>query len=1038
MGTIGRVATGPRIFEHLLTAALESKPVQSEEVTEIAQLEPSMAPERLARHIAREVERALGAVHGDQNERSSRQIAIVNDILARLREIQPPGPPSGEDLSPPPRLLLSIHDGVPPPRTELPFAVSALLTRARGEPALGHELALEIATADRIDALVSFVTRGGVRALREALDRHAQAGRQFRLLTTTYTGATEADAVESLARLPHTRVRVSFDARRTRLHAKAWLFSRQSSLDTAYVGSANLSSSALFHGHEWMVKLSAADLPALIEKFRGTFETLWNDPEFEPYDPDDDAHRERLRAALASERGGTRESGLRHTYFTLTPYPFQSEILDRLEAERRLHGRMRNLVVAATGTGKTVVAAFDYQRQIGADGLWPRLLFLAHRQEILTQAIDTFRNILRDGAFGVLLADGASPTSHAHLFATIQSFNSRGLLERCGPDYWSHVVIDECHHAPAASYRAIAQGIRPRVLVGLTATPERTDGQSLLPDFDGHIAAELRLWQALERQLLAPFEYYGISDNTDLTKVRWTRGAYVLEELDNLYTGNDLRAELVVEQTIRRVGNVRAMRAVGFCVSVAHAQFMARKFSEVGIPSVAIHGASDLEERSDAPGRLERREVNVLFTCDLYNEGVDLPSADTLLFLRPTSSATLFLQQLGRGLRLHPGKETCLVLDFIGRHREDFRFDKSLSAMTGIPRGALRKAVEDGFPLLPSGCHVELDRVARDQIMASLKRALRGGMNRLTDELRVIVGREGSQLALRDFLRESGRQLDEVFTKDVSWSRLRRTAGLEVPAAGPRETEITAKLAYLLHLDEPERLTFYRTLLAEPASSVRTDPLSKRRLLMLAYQLYHSRTEFFTAEGIVELLRAHPAVASEIVELCEVLEDEVALATSAPLPSPSWPLAIHRRYGRREVLAAVGRWNESAKPESREGLVRLEDEKTELLFVTLDKAEKRFSATTRYEDYAISADLFHWQTQSGVSPDSPTGRRYAEQDQNDWRFLLFVRPTIDDTYTYLGPARYIEHRGSRPMSITWRLEIPIPGRWLPAYERLVA
>ncbi len=1035
-----KVPSPPRLYEHLLTAALEALVGGGDAGRlEIDPLELAESHEWFARHVAREVERALRAVGGPRDERVVRQAHVVNALLARLRELEPPGPPPGEDVAPPPRVLLSVHDGAAPARTELPFSRSTILTRARGEPALGHELAREVATAERIDALVSFVTVGGVRVLRASLEAHAAAGRPFRLLTTTYTGATEAEAIEVLARLPGAHVRVSYDARRTRLHAKAWLFSRQSGLDTAYVGSANLSQAALFGGHEWMVKASAADLPAVVDKFRGTFETLWHDPEFEPFDPTRPEDGNRLRAALARERGGgSRRVTDVAAFFTLVPYPFQLEILERLEAERALHGRVRNLVVAATGTGKTVVAAFDYRRRIGSSGLRPRLLFLAHRQEILEQALATFRNVLRDGAFGEFLAGGPDPASPDHLFATIQSFNTRRLADRLGPDHWDHVVIDECHHAPAVSYRAVVEQLRPGILVGLTATPERADGQSLLPDFGGHVAAELRLWHALERQLLAPFEYYGVSDTTDLRDVRWARGAYLVDDLDRLYTGNDRRAELVITQTAARVGDVRGMRALGFCVSVAHADFMARRFTAAGIPALAVHGGSDEASRQDAPRRLERREVNVLFTCDLYNEGVDLPFVDTLLLLRPTSSATLFMQQLGRGLRLDEGKSSCLVLDFIGQHRDDFRFDRVLSAMTGLPRGALREAVERGFPTLPSGCHLELDRVARAQVLASLKRSLRGGVARLAEELRALVARSGAGVRLMEFLRETGRELGEVFDARVSWSAIKRAAGLAVPLAAPGGDDLARRLSRLLHLDEPERVALYRSIVTDPTTPMPSDPRSQRQLLMLAYQLFHERAERFTAEAIVSRLRGHPAVCTDLAELFDVVADEVALATSAKAPDPAWPLAVHRHYGRREVLAAVGWWTETVRLDSREGVVRLQEARAELLFVTLDKSEKRFSTTTSYEDYAISPDLFHWQSQSLTSADSESGRRYREQATNGWRFLLFVRPTVRDVYTYLGLVQYVSHRGSRPLSITWRMETPIPGRLLGELARLTA
>jgi superfamily II DNA or RNA helicase/HKD family nuclease len=1045
-----RAALGVRLYDHLVTRGLaELVRERGPREVEITNLEEAEAPLRLSRHFAAELFRGLRAIKGERQ--LERQIGLCNELLQRLRAAAPDAVPEEQDVAIPGELLFALHQGTPPLRTELPFAVTTLLTRAHGEPQLGHELSREIATADSIDALVSFVTLSGFRCLQPALDAHAQAGRRLRLLTTTYTGATEAAAVEAIANLPGVEVRISFDARRTRLHAKAWLFVRPNGLDTGYVGSANLSRAALFSGHEWMVKVAQADMPHVLDKFRGAFESLWEDPEFEAYDPADDAHRARLRSALRHERGETDRESQPRWFFTLRPYPFQLEILERLEAERTLHERRRNLVVAATGTGKTVIAAFDYQRQIHQSALRPRLLFLAHREEILRQARDTFRHVLRDESFGELLAGGRDPATFDYLFATVQSVNARGLLDRFAPDHWEYVVVDECHHLPAPSYQAFIERIRPRLLLGLTATPERSDGRSLLPDFGDQIAAELRLWHALERQLLAPFEYYGLHDGVDLRAARWGRGAYAEGDLDRLYTGNDRRAELVAAQLARRLGGdgILRMRALGFCVSVAHADFMARKFRDLGIPALAVHGESLDEERGRAPRRLESREVNVLFTCDLYNEGVDLPFVDTLLFLRPTSSPSLFLQQLGRGLRLHEGKETCLVLDFIGQHRREFRFDRLLSALTGLPRGSLREAVERGFPTLPSGCHLDLDPVARGLVLDNVKAALRGGRVRLGEELRAI-----GNVGLREFLEKSGRELEDVYDAG-GWTAIRRAAGIlgHLPMAG--EEDLGSKLRLITHVDDPERLQLQirtaRALLPRPdaAAMVRdiaavalealpSNNLDRRRLLMLGYQLFPAHADQFGADAVVRRFVEQPSLCAELLELSQVLLDQVALASAHPLPDASWPLALHRRYSRREILTAVGRWTESQKPDAREGMVRLAEARTEILFVTLDKSHRRFSPTTRYEDYAISDRLFHWQSQSGTSPESPAGRRYIEQRENGWRFLLYVRPTAEDAFTYLGPVHYRSHSGSRPMSITWELDVAIPGTLLQRYATLSA
>ena len=665
-------------------------------------LNESELPAVIARHLAGEIERALASVHED--ERAEAAEGLVRDLLAKLTTISRGDPAAilEQAVAPPPRRLVAIHRDRPPVRPATPLSISTLLTRSAAEPSLGQELAKELASADRVDVIIAFITMGGVRALGEQLEAFARRGggaagaERMRVLTTTFTGTTEVSALDLLGRLPGAKVKVSYDTRRTRLHAKAWLFHRDSGLTTAYVGSANLTHTALGAGQEWMIKACAADLPHVVAKFAGTFDTLWGDPEFETYNPADEAHRDRLRAALKSAPSEAQTT----TLIALRPYPFQQAILDRLMTERELHGRHRNLVVAATGTGKTVIAALDYARHAKQAGVRPRLLFLAHRRELLEGARQTFRHALQDGAFGELLLGGEKPGSHEHLFATIQS--AGGLIERFGADYWRHVVVDECHHLPAKTYQDVVPSLRPAILVGLTATPERSDGKSLLPDFGGHIATELRLWHALEAQLVVPFEYFGLADGTDLRKARWSRAGYDLGSLSDIFTGHDARANLVLSQWRQRVADVRHSRALGFCVSVRHAEFMAKHFTQAGIPAMAVSAESSEEVRRTAPQRLREREVNVIFTCDLYNEGVDLPFVDTLLLMRPTMSATLFLQQLGRGLRLSDGKSSCLVLDFIGQHHEEFRFDNVLPAFTGSVAPAYARRSRRVFRFCPA------------------------------------------------------------------------------------------------------------------------------------------------------------------------------------------------------------------------------------------------------------------------------------------------------------------------------------------------
>lgn len=1010
------------IYEHVVTRALASALSSVGDLSaDVGAIDEADLPRVLARHVARELEVRLRDA-GD----TEAQLALANRLVALLEEADADEdegerePGGGEHVARAERLR-AIYRALPPARPLTPLAESTLLTRSSADPGLGHELKAEIATADAVDVVAAFVTMGGFRQVAHELEALANRGGRLRVLTTVFTGSTELRAVEALARLPGAEVRVSYDVERTRLHAKAWLFTRErggDDLHTAYVGSANLTATALSSGQEWTIKASAGDLPDVVRKFRGTFEALWNDPEFERFDGSDEA-RDKLRDALAAERGtrGDRPAPMPHAF---RPKGYQRDILDRLVAERELHGRRRNLVVAATGTGKTVVAAFDYLGICERAGTRPRMLFLAHRREILEQALGTFRRVLGDGAFGELWVDGEAPSRFEHVFASVQTA-SRGLERAVPADHFHYVVVDECHHMPAESYQKTMRWLAPEILLGITATPERSDGRSLLPDFGGRIAAELRLWHALEKELLVPFEYYGLSDGVDLRDAKWSRAGYGAADLDAIYTGNEARVDVVVAQLERRVGRLHEMRAVAFCVSVEHAEFMARAFTERGIPAIAVHGQSDDAVRDGAKGRLERREIRVICTCDLYNEGVDLPFVDTLILLRPTASATLFMQQLGRGLRLAPGKTSCLVLDFIGQHRKEFRFDDIYEALTGIPKAKLEAAAREGFPFLPGGCVLELDPVAQKTVLASLKRQV-PTVEHLVRELRDL----GASFAangkgvptLGEYLEASGRGVEEVYGAG-GYTTLLGRAGLG-PVLDEESADLSRRLGWLRHVDEPSRLQAWKLVatdghVAEPYAT---------RLAMLDHQL-HRFGVLREPEQVRTYIRQR-GLSAELAQLVEVLEDRVGSVADVT-PVPDWPLSLHRRYASREISSAIGYARPGTKARAPErGAYKVKDKKREVLFVTLDKSARSFSPSTQYRDYAISPKSFHWETQSSSSPTMPSGRRYIESPANGWTFYLFVREDPTSAFAFLGPVRLVSWSGAKPMSITWELEYEMP------------
>ncbi|MBF0244828.1 MAG: DUF3427 domain-containing protein [Planctomycetes bacterium] len=899
-------------------------------------------------------------------------------------------------------------------------------------------MAREILSADEVDVLMSFIKVRGLALLGESLDDLSRRGGKLRVLTTTYMGATDAEAVAKLSKWPNCEVRVSYDRRRTRLHAKAWFFKRNSGFGSVYVGSANLSACALGSGLEWNIKATQADLPHVIDKFQANFEGLWTSDEFIPY-RGAEGDLQTLKNELAEARGERRTDSFRCTVpgFSLRPYPFQQNILDQLAGERA-EGWCRNLVVAATGMGKTMIAAFDYERLARQQGVRPRLLFVAHREELLQQALASYRHVLRDENFGATFSGSQEPVSFDHCFATIQVLSRREFWGKFAPDYWQILVVDEFHHAEALTYKRLLEGIRPNILLGLTATPERGDGQDILHYFDGRVAAEIRLWEALEGQHLAPFIYYGVADGCDLEGLAWQRGRYAENALGLLYATNHRRAELVLEKFIKLHGRPDEARILGFCAGVEHAKFMAEIFTKAGIPSLAVHGDTAPELRREARAKLVSLEINALFTCDLYNEGVDIPELDTLLFLRPTESAVVFQQQLGRGLRLHPGKEFALVLDFIGKAHRKFRFDTRLHSITGQRRGDLRQAIECNRVRLPPGCQFFLEKRAQEVVLENLRSQLEARTALLVAELR-LQAIAGKAPPLANFLESSGYELDLICRRG-GWTYLLRQAELLPPlhnhALEIEERELGKTFYRLLHVNDPWRLELWIATIAELRPLSSCSECEYRAILTLMFRLgKHTKLEdFFGA------FRRHPLLAAELHAILNLRLQACHRLSKDCLARLEEPLMLHGHYAREEILAALGVWNENAHPPFREGVRWMENIHTDAFLVTLDKSdENRFSPTTRYDDYAKGTSVFHWKTQSTTSRGSPTGRRYLnEGGRNRHRVLLFVRERNGDPYLFLGSAEHENDEGDRPIGIDWKLHHPIPPADFAGWVSLLA
>ncbi|KJD35153.1 restriction endonuclease subunit R [Tamlana sedimentorum] len=906
---------------------------------------------------------------------------------------------------------------------------SELFTGGNSGLSLESELKKEILSADQINLLVSFIKFKGIIILEKELREFTERGGKLKVITTTYVGATDYKAVQLLSKLPNTEVKISYNTSNERLHAKAYLFYRNSEFHTAYIGSSNFSRSALTDGLEWNLKITTKEVNHVINKFQKTFDAYWHSEDFEIFD--DAIHKEKLQSALKYSKF-SKPQEINTTFFDIKPFPYQNEILEKLEVERETHNHYRNLVVAATGTGKTVISAFDYKR-FRQNNSSAKLLFLAHRKEIIQKSLSTFQSILKNNNIGELWVDGLVPDNFEIVFASVQSVKNQYKNYNLNPDFYDFIIIDECHHQKANSYRKLIDYFQPKILLGLTATPERMDGENILEDFDNRIAAEIRLPEAMNRKLLCPFQYFGITDSVDLTNITWARGKYVASELTNLYTENDRRVSEVINALEKYTKDSREVRALGYCVSMEHAKYMAEKFSLAGFKADYLT-SNNSKDRDLIRIKLEKREINYLFVIDMFNEGIDIPEIDTLLFLRPTESLTIFLQQLGRGLRLHEEKDCLTVLDFVGNSKPEYNFEHKFRALIGKTNTTVKKEVEDDFPHLPLGCSIILEKKTKETILKNISAVTSLNKTKLIQRIQQFQNETHLPLTIGNFSTFYNIPIQYIY-KRGSWKRLCQLAGKIENFNSINEKDIVS--AILNKWMSTNSLSYFSFILkiAKQNFMVNISNLNdneKTMLLMLHYDIWQKEGGFDSLEKSIHQIGTNPILVEEIKEVLEFLINKIDFK-ELPIKLPyKQPLKLHNRYTRDQILAAFKFSSFSKKSSNREGTALNKDLNTELLFINLIKSDENFSPTTMYDDYAVNELLFHWQTQNSARPDKGKGLSYIKHQEENKRILLFVREKAKDEfgntkgYVFIGEGNLKDYYGSKPMSINWELNEPMP------------
>ncbi|MBR4699422.1 MAG: DUF3427 domain-containing protein [Prevotella sp.] len=893
------------------------------------------------------------------------------------------------------------------------------------------ELQKEIASADEIRLMVSFIKKRGLALILPQLKEFTNRGGKLKVITTTYMKATDFEAVKKLAELNNTEIKITYDITDERLHAKAYIFLRNTGFNTAYIGSSNLSEQALDTGAEWNVKVTQMEQPRMMKTIMGAFDASWWAEGYETFVSGEDD--ERLKVALGAESDNAIDFDLQ----LIRPFDYQQEILERLQVEREVRGHWRNLVVAATGTGKTVMAASDY-KAFAETNKRARLLFIAHREEILRQSLLTFRQVLSDYNFGEKWYGGEEPTNYEHVFASKDTLNNRLDNLQLPADYYDYIVIDEVHHAAASSYRKIIDHFTPKVLLGLTATPERMDGEDITQDFDGTISAEIRLDDALNKGLLAPFYYYGITDSVDYSGVAWDKGHYVASELSHIYSYYDARTAVILQSLQKYLPDIRNVRALCFCVDQQHAKYMASKFTLCGLKADVLT-SENAQMRAPLYRRLKNKEINYLFVVDMFNEGVDIPEVDTILFLRPTESLTVFIQQFGRGLRKAEGKTHVDIFDYVGNSRAEFNYSDRMRVMLGRTSMSVIEEMERDCPHLPLGCRIMLEPKAKEYILQNIRGAIqRFTARRVLGLVQNFERHHSVPLTLSNFARIYQMPVDKLY-KGRTWNQILFEAGVskeqsrfneELSRAVFRKWSATDSYSYLSFIEQLAKREFR-------VSVNSLNAVDQKRLLMLYYDLFETAGRFENLQEMVDALAADKLFYEELAEVIGLMiQGNKAYEKPDNSLLPNFPLKLHGVYTKAQIQVAIGTSTLARKSSAREGVERNKQLNVEAMFVDIIKNREEGS-TTDYDDKALSPYLFQWDTQNRVRPESNEGQAYINQTQT---MLLFVREQknfVEDKartmgYVYLGRVTLSDweykNLGNRmQMQIRWNMVEPIPG-----------
>ncbi|MBU0925699.1 DEAD/DEAH box helicase [bacterium] len=900
---------------------------------------------------------------------------------------------------------------------------------------------------------VAFINYSGVQLLLDCFKTLEQKEVKGKILTSTYLNFTQIKALEKIKEFKNIELKI-YDSNESNIgfHSKSYIFEFKDD-DKVIIGSSNITASAFKSNIEWNVKTLSKKDDVFLQNVLSEFDELWKSS----YEANDEFLQEYAEFLTKQKKEFTPSFSFKKSIKTNF---MQDKALLRLE-QLRLSGENKALIIAATGSGKTYLSAFDVKKFEAKT-----MLFLVHRENILLSAKESFENILGDEFSYGLYTGNKKEKDCNYIFSTIQTMSLN--YEEFSKNHFDYIVIDEAHHITSPSYKKVVDYFSPKFLLGLTATSNRMDGNSIYEVFDENIACDIKLNDALEHNLVVPFHYFGISDiesidyeNVDLSKI---------DELAKLLNVNK-RVDFIIEQMNFYSFNGEKRKVIGFCVSKEHCSFMSKSFNDKGINATYLTSDDSVLKRVEAIKNLEdeNHPLEVIFTVDIFNEGVDIPSINTILFLRPTNSPIVFIQQLGRGLRKYKNKEFLTVLDFIGNHKKAYLIALALVGNKVIDKESIKLRIQNNFADFKNA-FICMDEISKKQILQQIdsenfnhikylkeqyfafKELIQNKVPKLVDYLvfddvispMKFIDESKSYI---EFLAkvETGKQKDELKTLCENEDFIKAIRFIQNQLPLKRVYEFVV-LKYLLSNDYCDEKIAFKIL---------GKYLNKVCKNTIIHSFVYLNQEYFDSGQISRYLKlidfdGKKVVKTKEFELLlqnpkykEIFEDSINYGIytyEEEFGAADFGMPFLKLYAKYNMLNIAQLCNFPKIHSSFRGSGFLKYENDFFLFINLEK--EKFSKSANYHNAFLSKDTFTYQSKPSQSQEKGDGERLIENQKHKVKLHIFVRKFVQidkktQNFIYLGLANSMKYSGNRPISLELKLEIPLDDKLFEEFTKII-